>query len=288
MTICNYFPLLDSTNSHYQRPFKPYSFIDRGAHSLVVSVGASWTWGNFLPANFTQDTTSQELHQYRIDNIYGNQIAQELNADFLNLAANGASNFWAADRICDLLNIVDQFNYKKIYVIWTTTDPGKGFNSHEDCDVDYNEIFSNINSYNQLLQRLNQQALDKVLPRICNNKKIIFRIGSDRVDYIGLDAAKSNLLPMPWALSMPVTQQLNLPICYIADGAAIDRLDTALNDFNVDRTGYKKWLSDLIDKLSQRADYLHRYAEDLFPLNTGQHPNHRAHQLWAEIVLNTL
>lgn len=293
-SIINYFPLLDSSNSHYTRPYCPYTFIDRQSDTLVVTVGASWTWGNFMPVDFTEDTIDVALHNYRIENLYGNLISKNLNADFLNLAANGASNFWGANRILDFLNVSDTLIYKKIYLIWTTTDPGKGFNSHEDIEVDYNQVFDKIIknqlTFDFLLEHINQHALHKILSKIEDNKKIIFRIGSDMVDHIGFDNAKSYLLPTPWFYSLPQTSGLERKKCHIADQAAINRLLTTLDDFLLDYDSqllFKNWIVELIDNLVARRDSMHPYCEAKI-LFDQYHPTAEANRHWADVILKTL
>lgn len=293
-SIIDHFPLLDSSNSHYTRPYCPYTFINRQSDVLVVTVGASWTWGNNMPVNFTQDITDVALHDYRIENLYGNLIAKQFNADFLNLAANGTSNFWAADRILDFLNLSDTLAYKKIYIIWTSTDAGKGFNSHEDIEIDYNQLFERIIknhlTFDLLLEHVNQHALLKILSRIEDNKKIIFRIGSDMVDQIGFDNAQSYLLPTPWFYSLTQTAGLERKKCYIADQAAINRLTTALDDFIFDPNSqllFKNWIMESIDNLVARRDSMDPYcrAKILFD---QYHPTAEANRQWANVILNTL
>jgi hypothetical protein len=289
-TLCDFFPLLDKSNSHYTQPYCPYTFVDRKSNQLVVTVGASWTWGNFVPVEFSNNTIDKTLHQHRVKHIYGNIISEQLHADFLNLAANGASNFWAAARIGNLLDIADQLHYDKIYLIWTSTDPGKGFNSHEDLHIDYKEIFSVISSnkmsFDFLLEQMNKQTLDTILCKIQNNNKILFRVGTDRVDSIGFSQLTPlQLLPV-WARSPDSKES-----CYIVDRAAVDRLQTALDDFILDaesNTKFKNCIIKWVDQANTRRSQISTHAEHLFPIKNQQHPNEAAHVCWANTILGTL
>ena len=289
--LTQFFPVLDSSNSHHKQEFNPYNFVNRRSNQLVVTVGASWTWGNYVPIGFDSDVViNNDLHQYRIKHVYGNLLAEKLNADFLNLAANGSSNFWASARIIDFLAIADRLHYDKIYLIWTSTDPGKGFNSHEDLFIDYNFWFRQIKqkklSLNLLLQKMNSLAVDLFLERLHSNTKIIFRIGTDAVDSIGFENIPKNQQLPTWAnLSMSTST------CHVIDNAAVTRLKTALDDFIVDsddQDKYKSWIIDIVDRACLRRSQILKYSNDLFPEKTALHPNEKAHSIWAELIFRSL
>jgi hypothetical protein len=291
-SVVDYFPLLDSTNSQYNTPYRPYYFLNKNSKNLVVTVGASWTWGNGVPKLFDFEVDNFEVdiaeHKFRQRNIYGALVADAVSADFLNLAANGSSNFFSASRISELLDYTELLDqYEKIYLIWVATDPGKGFNSHEDMDVDYYNFLKDNTDLNSLLAFMNTTAINQFWNKLKQNKKIIFRFGTDWVDAIGSEVFDSyRISTKPWLLSLKETANINPEPCYICEKFALENLIKHLPEFGVDSSISKLWMVDNIERSTQRYSITgHKNLGDLF---IKDHPTILAHKQWADLVLNSL
>ena len=290
--ILDHFPLLDSSNSHYKTPYCPYWADIRNSDSLVVAVGASWTWGNGVPCIYeaSDSDVSPDDHDHRQRHVYGALVANELQADFLCLSANGSSNFWSAAQISRLLDLDWLNNYKKVYLIWTSTDPGKGFNSHEDQEVDYNSKLREITEndcLDELLAFMNNVAVNKFYTKLIANKKITFRFGSDLVDTIGFDCFDQHKIsPSPWAFSLQETANIVTDVCYVYQDFALDRLIKFLPEFDVHIDIYKSWIVKLSDAALRRDKILKQ--PQLFGLIYRDHPTELAHKQWADLILKTL
>ena len=285
--MIEHFPLLDSSNSHYQQPFCPYSFVDRSSSCLVVTVGASWTWGNFLPINFDQTQATDQQHAYRTKHIYGNIISEKLQSDFLNLSGNGMGNFWEADLLNKFCQLLPTLDYKKILVIWTTTDPGKGFNGPEDRDMNYIKSIQNANSFDDVLADMNRYAVNKFADQLLNDKRVIFRTGSDCVTPIGFEQLESFMLPSPWLFQCNETRDYQRD-AYVITRYVIDRL-TGLTEFfdkNTDQDKFKQWIIDMIDRAESVLELWELPVfQTMFP---DLHPVESANRQWAKIILQTL
>lgn len=285
--MIEHFPLVGPHNSHYQTPFCPYSFTNRNSKSLVVTVGASWTWGNFMPVNFDQVTATPEQHEYRNKHLYGNIISEHLNADFLNLSANGLGNFWEADRLKEFADLLPTLDYKKIYVVWTTTCPGKGFNGPEDQDMDYVGLIQRITNFDQVLAGMNEYAINKFITPLLNDPRVVFRTGTDCVTPIGFDSVQEYMLPSPWLFQCKETKQYKKDT-YIITRYVIDRL-TGLTEFfsnDTDRDQFKEWIIKLIDQAEEALSIWELPVfQQMFP---DIHPVESANRQWADIILETL
>lgn len=105
----------------------PYSFRQwyhediQGRDTLLITVGDSWTWGDHLGCIDWETATDDPV---RLKQIYGCLLANSLDADWVNLARPGCSNYWMLEQLqnihAHLLRVKD--NYKKIYVVVTLTE----------------------------------------------------------------------------------------------------------------------------------------------------------------------
>jgi hypothetical protein len=253
-----YFTIASAYNSHFRHPTNCFDFIDRDSDSLVVTVGDSWTYGSDL---------NPEL---RLNQVYGNLISSHFSADFLNLAQPGSNNFFIAERVEELGNIVFNLGYKKIYLICTFTESGRSFNSHHDVYIDYVSWFRN-NSIDNFLAFLNNECYNRICD-IASEHKMIFRAGTNFVDATGFCPDID-----PWF------RQLKIP-CDItghAGSVGANRL-LAAKEFVEDRNQFKKWAIDLMN----RSIYIDKVCASRTLINA--HPTSQGHQIWADAILKTL
>jgi hypothetical protein len=105
----------------------PYSFRQwyhediQDRDTLLITVGDSWTWGDHLGRIDWETATDDPV---RLTQIYGRLLANSLDADWVNLARPGCSNYWMLEQLqnvhAHLLRVKD--SYKKIHVIVTLTE----------------------------------------------------------------------------------------------------------------------------------------------------------------------
>ena len=158
-TLPDYFTIADHTNSWYTQATNTFDFVDRNSDTLVVTVGDSWTWGcDLTPYDYDNN--------YRIQNVYGNQVAEKINSDWLNLSLPASGNFWLATQVTDLAKVIPNLKYNRIYVICTFTESGRWFNTKFDLDIDYIAWFKNniqtASDFDQLLSMFNQRCVTKI------------------------------------------------------------------------------------------------------------------------------
>lgn len=152
----------------------------KGSDTLLVTLGDSWTWGNNL--------------ENRNEESYGKLLSTALNADWVNIAKCGCSNFWILDKLYKLLaantvDIITEISYNNIKAInWPTYEqflidqPKKLYDElREVCsyDVYEHEIIKNYKNlyivitlsetgreFNDMAAPYNLQSIDDYLKRI--------------------------------------------------------------------------------------------------------------------------
>ena len=58
--------------AHIKPGTVPFNFVNRHSKDLLVTLGDSWSWG--------YDLTVDNNTNYRLKNVYGNQLAEKLSA----------------------------------------------------------------------------------------------------------------------------------------------------------------------------------------------------------------
>lgn len=277
--LSNYFTIADNTNSWYEEPTNTFNFIDRNSKTLVVTVGDSWTWG----CDLTKHDTDNE---YRLQNVYGNQIAQKLNADWLNLALPSVGNFWIAERVEELSKIISELEYTRIYVICTFTETGRWFNTQYDLNIDYISWFKdNIkvkDDFYLLLKMFNQHCVSRIQSALTFNH-VDLRIGTNMIEHIGFESLTSGqLLVKPW-YQLVINGHDGVCAYMAIDGVkSILQAPEFLSDEHT--ALFKEWMIDIMSVADVRLRTLLE--------NPGKfdrcHPDAYGHSQWAEYILSTL
>ena len=110
-------PNYDVDNVYTYRQW--YSEDIQNKDTLLITVGDSWTWGDHL-GNIDWDKASDD--PVRLTQIFGRLLANKLDADWVNLARPGCSNYWMLEKLQDIQPFIQQATYKQIYVIVTLTE----------------------------------------------------------------------------------------------------------------------------------------------------------------------
>lgn len=182
-TIPKYFTIANPENSWFTEPTNTYNFVNRNSKELVVTVGDSWTYGSDI-------TLTNADEQPRIRLAFGNVLAEQIGADWLNLAMSAQGNFYIAAMVGELANLIPHLNYKKITVICTFTGIGRWFNTFYDLDINYIQWFNqNIHSQNdfdKLLFMLNDVCVSRILDYLKPFNHVKLKIGTNFVEPLGL------------------------------------------------------------------------------------------------------
>lgn len=259
----NYFKIADISDSWYEEPTNTFNFISRNSKKLLVTVGASWTWGSDLSVNNHDD-------KFRIENVWGNQLSKLSNSDWLNLALCAQGNYWMAERCEEFYKIAKYLEYESIKLICLFTGAGRLFNTDQDRDFDYIEWFSN-NNIEDLFLMLNTKCVEKIklAPSIVD-----VYITSDLVDSIGY---KESFLP--WYKILGYHD--NTPV--YTDMTAIKELQQ-IEEFvsGEKKEMFKLWMLDQIDRVEYREKW---YNDRVF---RNHHPLAEYHTQWAKYLYNEI
>jgi len=261
----DYFTIASPKNSHYLFETNTFDFVDRNSDILVVTVGDSWTWG--------ADLSPGDNEEFRIKNVFGNIVSAELNADWLNLSRSGSNNFYIAETVEEFGKIVNQLDYRQIYIICTFTEIGRSFNSHHDVYIDYINWFLK-NNIDNFLHFLNAECVSRI-KKITQLHGIKLLIGTSIVDAIGIDT--DVLLPTPWFRLLEIA----CPIIGHAGSTGVLRLQAA-KEFTSNIPAYKSWMADLIEQ----SYYIDQVCQDSRLIK--QHPVVAGHKVWAKYILENL
>lgn len=262
-----YFTLASPRNSHYEVITNTFDFIDRRSNVLVVTTGESWTWGSDLGDDC------------RLHYVFGNTIAESLGADWLNLAVPGASNFFIAERIEELGDIVPGLAYDKIYCICTFTEIGRGFNSHHDTHIDYikwfesNEI-NHVKDFDHLLAYLNQNCLERIR-YVANTHDLKLLVGSNFVDSLGINH-DPGYLGTPWFRLLGISCDTTV----YAGSTGVDRLKQLIEFVPQNKLDlFKLWFIELIEQ-AKCVDTICNSKKLV-----RAHPTKDGHKIWADYIL---
>jgi len=275
----DYFTIASPHNSHYKVKTNTFDFVDRNSKKLVITSGDSWSWG--------LDLTPDNDENYRLEHVYGNIIARQLDADWLNLSQVGSNNFFIADRIEELEKIVASIDYNKIYLICTFTEIGRSFDSHHDRHIDYVSWFKNNivveSDFDKFLHFLNAECLARI-QKVVEKHNIELRIGSNFVYPLGIESA-NGFLETPWFQLLGI----DCPVIGYAGSTGATRLQSA-EQFVSDskKSLFKSWFIKLVDnaKYIDQVTSTKRHPQVLAGM--PGHPLAIGHRKWADYVLQSI
>jgi hypothetical protein len=258
---------------HWQQ----FDWLKLNRKKLLVTIGESWTWGDSL--GLTQHNIYDDK-EFRLQNVYGKQLADKLDADFLNIAKPGESNLWIARHFKLFADSIDQFVYDEIFVVLTLTEVGREFEGDLDGDRDYMTDLKNISCLTKFLQTLSIYVSNEILA--VDQDKIKLLIATNFVD--SNYPAELNVLKKSWVDI--IAEQLQVPVakpCYVVGSWVFDRFHQILNFSQ----NYKKdkFLTDMLAHLAiakQVTDFLLHSRFNY--KKASKHPTPEAHKFWADYL----
>ena len=270
-------PDYDINNVYTYRQW--YSEDIQNKDTLLITVGDSWTWGDHL-GRIDWNVASDD--PIRLTQIFGRKLADRLNADWVNLARPGCSNYWMLEKLQDLHPFIQQATYKKIYVVVTltedlreaqytrrinVTEPYQGMWSRSIGVTDFlvqveSYLLRNLEQYFDALPNVNayvQRAFTDVWP--ANTSPLL--LDKSWCDVIQEQIKFDNYLkPVPFIGQM-----------------AVDPLTEKYILQNPER---KLEFLHIMDLVATRWNFLGASTYNL--KGSTCHPNPAGHQLWAEYL----
>lgn len=249
-------------------------------NNLVITIGESWTWGDSLPSDV------------RMDQVYGNLIAKELSADFINIGICGFNNNWMILQLEKLLDYIKENNhYQKVIFILTLTEHGRDFVDNRFWLSNYQELPSDI-SYDDILLTVENvliNRLKKIASQLPNNISVV--LGQNFVwhNRIYQELKDTNLIvfDQTWIEKIAEYNKQDYPL---RTNMVTNWIFTQFNGINhildKDKTEYKEWCLDKLDDAIQVNEWL-----DNSPLNNkeaSKHPNAIGHRVWADYIISWL
>lgn len=234
----------------------PYHYKSRDSDQLIITVGDSWTYGDSL--GNTRVRNGVDDTDYRLDHVYGNLLTEQLNADWMNLALPGGSNYCMLNWLGQLL---DRRHNQTIVCVITLTEAGR----HEELR------WAEGDSLQAALKNIVLKEYRMIKELRSRFPKVTFKIAHNFTDSID----GHGVLDRTW-LEVLTNQQLQNDT-YIVVSDHIRQL-------NYDRT-YPDTV-EVIDRALKRIDILD--ACDYCCKEDSRHPLEQGHKLWADYLATQL
>lgn len=274
----------------------PYSFRQwyeediQGRDTLLIQVGDSWTWGDHLG---TIDWDKSVNDPCRMEQIVGRKLSTKLNADWVNIAKPGCSNYWMLEQLQNIEPYLHQAQkqYKKIYVIVGLTE-----------DLRESKYSRRINVDDAYLQFWNSTySLAGFLIQV--EKYLFFNLETyfNRVPFV--EARMSRVFTDVWPMNNSPYLLKKSWCDIIQDKIQFDRyfktvpfvgqmaIDPLNEKFMSTLSGprlisYKEEFLELMEVVGRRWNFLGASEYNL--KGSTYHPNPAGHELWAEYLFSQL
>ena len=242
-----------------------YEWIQRGKPRLLITIGESWTWGD-------------SLGEQRLGKVYGCQLANRLDADWLNIACCGESNLWIADHYVDVCDQIPTWDYKHVDIVLTLTEIGREFNGNRDQKRVYTELLKDVKTFDQFLDTLSELIAQRIRP------------GLDRYPtWIGTNFIDSNynlpLVDRSWLdlIADSTKQKKHQDRTLVVGSWVYERFD-AVFEFNptIERSAWRNSVLKHMDRASHTTELL--MASSLNYKQASKHPTPEGHKLWADYL----
>jgi hypothetical protein len=274
-----------------------YNFKNCNSNTLFVTIGDSWTWGVDLSGY--HDIWDPHIQDWKIDNktlfntnhlrltnVYGNMVSEQIDSDWLNLSVPGCGNFTIARLAQQLGDLIPNLNYKKIIVVCTLTEIGRGFNTEDDCFLDHNKIMQSAEQtldINALLAELNKAAIGKITDSLNTFPHVQLLIGTNFVDAIGFDTLlPQQILQKPWYQLLDIS--FDEPT-YVISFLAWENFVRSMEDGLIPKklhSIFKSWILDLEKKEQLKKTMM---TEKQTNFLGALHPDSTGHRAWAEYII---
>ena len=242
-----------------------HEWLKRGKSTLLITIGESWTWGD-------------SLGHLRLEKVYGRQLADLLDSDWLNIAKCGESNLWIADHYAEVCELIPDWEYRDVKIVLTLTEIGREFNGDRDHDRVYTELLAEVKTFDQFLDTLSNLITQRIQPYL-----------SLYPTWIGTNFIDSNYsLPVvehSWIdLIATATEQKKPQDRTLVVGSWVYERFDAVFDFTptIERSAWRQSLLNHMDRAAQVTDLL--LASKFNYKKATKHPTPQGHELWANYL----
>jgi hypothetical protein len=252
---------------------------------LVITVGDSWTWGDHL-GNIDWDKAIDD--PIRLKQVFGKLLADKLNADWVNIAMPGCSNYWMLGQLelieQHLHRVKDQ--YKQIDIVVTLTEDLRETTHTEPIDIDrvYKYLWSRSKSLNGFLIKVedflmfNIEHFAQKIPFVNIHVSRAFtdfwpQTQSElMLDKTWCDVINANSVGLPYAKTVPFIGQLSI--------------NPLTERFIQNDNEMRHEFLDIMEHVTKRWEFLGQSEYNL--KGSTCHPNPAGHALWSNYLFTKL
>ena len=246
---------------------------------LLITVGDSWTWGDHL-GDIDWDRASDD--PCRLKQIFGRLLADQLGADWVNLARPGCSNYWMLEKLQDIQPFIQNSIYKKIYLVVTLTEDLREAEYTRRIQVlpVYQQFWVASSSIEEFLKQVEnylfnnlQQYFDSVpvVPVVSRAFTDSWHVRSWSLDKTWCDVIQDNFgfddyQPVPFIAQMSI--------------------NPLTDKFISQKPERKEEFLEIMDRVGTRWKFLGASPYNL--KGSTCHPNPAGHKLWADYLFSQI
>jgi hypothetical protein len=281
---------LDHKHSDWSQD-NPYSYRQwyeediTGKDTLLIQIGDSWTWGDHLGCIDWDKASNDPCRQ---EQIVGRKLSNLLDADWVNLAKPGCSNYWMLEQLQNIephLHRV-QNQYQRICVVVTLTEDLRESKYSRRINVDrpYKSFWDDSASIKDFLIKVESYLLLNLETYFKNLPFVQVKIARAFTD-VWPENESPLLLPKSWC--DVIQDKINFdnyqkPVPFIGQMS----IDPLTEKFIAHRPERKQEFLDIMDRVATRWNFLG--ASDYNLKGSTCHPNPAGHLLWAEYLYSQL
>jgi len=255
---------------------------NRNSDHILVCLGESWTKGCGL-GNAHQD-------------VFGAQLSQELEWDWLNCGGSGFSNSWMLNYCEYLIDYLNNSNYVGGAVVLTFTENGRDIKDYSSRKFDYISTYKSIpvtvGLYELVLDDVEREwiaRLEDISQRLDRRFQII--AGCNFAWHTALAQFCQNHYRVKWIstrwldlLAKHVNKNLppSVRLTHVDYPEVINQIVGIQDD-----SAFKRWFLIHSDSALNVINWMASTPEFFEPHDIG-HPNVQGHRIWANAVKEVL
>lgn len=269
--------ILKLAGHHHDPERCQYYWKQKNSPNLIATIGDSFTKGSGL-----------EPWEWR--DLYGVQLADKQNCDWINAGCGGGSNSWSLNFLDNLVNFLNDSRYHQGTVILTLTENGRDIMEGKSRVFDYRGSYAHLSVDKDLLERVLDDIELEWASRILDirarlDKRFRILIGNNFAWHETLhdslrDQENIKVLEHNWLTLLPGTVDVPMIRSTILSQCMEELLSIIGSNIT---DAYKKWILDQSQDISQ----LYKSMTDrkiFFCDHDPGHPNVHGHRIWSEYL----
>jgi hypothetical protein len=279
-TICHKLPEWSINDPYSYRSW--YHEDIQQKDTLLITVGDSWTWGDHLGKIDWDRYTNDPI---RLTQIYGRKLANLLDADWVNLAEPGCSNYWMIEKLQDIKSSIENSSYKRVNVVITLTEDLREATYTKRFNVidDYNLFFKESNTLTEFLLKVENFLYKNLNEYFATLPRVNFYVSRAFTDS---QVSNNILLEKSWCDVLQENVKFSnyqRPVPFIGQ-MSIDPLREKFINLATAEKKYKmiNEFMSIMDRVTSRWEFLGVSEYNL--KGSTYHPNPAGHTAWAEYL----